>query len=87
MDGEALVVEGMRNNDKKPGDRADGGFMHGQLPSVTIGIPVYIGAATFATVFETLAAQNYAHLEIINSGNASADGAPTIYVEYKHVSD
>lgn len=56
-------------------------------PPVTIGIPVYIGAATFATAFETLAAQNYANLEIINSGNASADGAPTIYVEYKHVSD
>ncbi|MDP2266682.1 MAG: glycosyltransferase [Thiobacillus sp.] len=51
-------------------------------PPVTIGIPVYIGAATFATAFETLAAQNYANLEIINSGNASADGAPTIYVEY-----
>ncbi|MHB1188687.1 glycosyltransferase [Thiobacillus sp.] len=62
----------MRNNDQKRGDHVNGRRW----------IRVFLSSATFATAFETLAAQNYANLEIINSGNASADGAPTICVEY-----
>ena len=50
-------------------------FMHDQLPPpVTIGIPVYIGAATFATAFETLAAYNNAIPEIVDLGKAYGKG-------------
>ena len=48
------------------------------LPLITIGVPVYNGAATLAVALESLATQKYQNLQIIISDNASTDGTLTI---------
>ena len=44
-----------------------------QHPLVTIGLPVFNGAATVAAALETLVQQDYPNLQIIISDNASTD--------------
>jgi len=42
-------------------------------PLVTIGLPVFNGAATLGAALETLVQQDYPNLQIIVSDNASTD--------------
>jgi hypothetical protein len=48
------------------------------LPLVTIGIPVYNGAAHLAEALESVVGQTYTNLEVVISDNASDDGTPEI---------
>lgn len=58
-------------------------LMHsGQFPQVTIGLPVFNGAATLAAALETLVRQDYPNLQIIISDNASTDGTLAICEEF-----
>ena len=52
------------------------------VPLVTIGIPVYNGAAYIAATLDSVLAQSHEHLEIIVSDNASTDRTPEILEEY-----
>ncbi|WP_299157315.1 glycosyltransferase [Accumulibacter sp.] len=47
-------------------------------PLVTIGLPVFNGAATLGAALETLVQQDYPNLQIIVSDNASTDGTLAI---------
>ncbi len=51
-------------------------------PLVTIGLPVFNGAATLAAALETLVRQDYPNLQIIISDNASTDGTLAICEEF-----
>jgi FkbM family methyltransferase len=53
-----------------------------QFPLVTIGLPVFNGAATLAAALETLVRQDYPNLKIIISDNASTDGTLAICEEF-----
>lgn len=48
------------------------------LPLVTIGMPVYNGAAHLAEALESVVGQTYTNLEVVISDNASDDGTPEI---------
>jgi glycosyltransferase involved in cell wall biosynthesis/predicted O-methyltransferase YrrM len=52
------------------------------LPLVTIGMPVFNGAATVAQALESLLSQDYPRLEIVISDNASTDETLTICGDY-----
>ena len=52
------------------------------FPLVTIGLPVFNGAATLAAALETLVRQDYPNLQIIISDNASTDGTLAICEEF-----
>ena len=52
------------------------------FPIVTIGLPVFNGAATLAAALETLVRQDYPNLQIIISDNASTDGTFAICEEF-----
>ncbi len=47
-------------------------------PRVSIGVPVYNGAATLAATLDSIAAQTVRDIEIIISDNASGDGTAAI---------
>src|SRR5262249_47081143 len=47
-------------------------------PLVSIGVPVYNGEAFIERALDALCAQDYEHLEIIVSDNASTDNTPKI---------
>ena len=47
-------------------------------PLVSIGVPVYNGEAFLERALDSLCAQDYEHLEIIVSDNASTDNTPKI---------
>lgn len=49
---------------------------------LTIGVPVYNGAATLRQALDSLLAQDYSPLEVIISDNNSTDASPTICLEY-----
>lgn len=53
-----------------------------QYPLVTIGLPVYNGAATLAAALSTLIRQEYPNIEIIISDNASTDETVSICEEF-----
>lgn len=61
----------------KPGD-----LMNCSIPTVSIGVPVYNGAATLAGMIDSLLAQTFADFEIIISDNASTDSTATICADY-----
>lgn len=52
------------------------------FPLVTIGLPVFNGAATLAAALETLVRQDYPNLQIIISDNASTDTTLAICEKY-----
>jgi glycosyltransferase involved in cell wall biosynthesis/predicted O-methyltransferase YrrM len=52
------------------------------FPLITIGVPVYNGAATLAAALESLLVQNYPNIQIIISDNASTDDTLTICEEF-----
>ena len=54
----------------------------GDRPLVSIGVPVYNGAAYFQAALESLLSQTYPHLELIISDNASTDDTPIICREF-----
>ncbi len=51
-------------------------------PVISIGMPVYNGAAHLAQALESLLAQNFTCFEIIVSDNCSTDATPRIIAEY-----
>lgn len=52
------------------------------LPLVSIGLPVYNGAPLVAEALETLLAQDYDHVEIIISDNASTDETAAVCADF-----
>lgn len=52
-------------------------------PKISIGVPVYNGAATLERMFEALLAQTFGDFEIIVSDNASTDSTADICARYK----
>jgi glycosyltransferase involved in cell wall biosynthesis len=52
-------------------------------PIVTIGLPVYNGAATLRGVLDSIALQTYRNFTLIISDNASTDGTETICREFQ----
>jgi glycosyltransferase involved in cell wall biosynthesis len=55
---------------------------HATQPLVSIGVPVYNGAAKLAAALDSLLRQDYERLEIIISDNGSTDATPEIAREY-----
>ncbi|MBU6476163.1 MAG: glycosyltransferase, partial [Alphaproteobacteria bacterium] len=51
-------------------------------PSVTIGIPVYNGAAYLDKALASIAAQSFQDMEILVSDNASTDSTPEIIAQW-----
>jgi len=56
---------------------------HDRGPLVSIGVPVYNGAAGIARALEGLLRQDYANLEIVISDNASTDATPEICRDFE----
>lgn len=56
--------------------------MAANQPLVSIGVPVYNGAAFLRSTLDSLLAQDYENFEIIISDNASTDGTAAICREY-----
>lgn len=56
--------------------------MHFRDPTVSVGVPVYNGAASLRATLDALLQQTYADFEIIVSDNASTDGTAPICAEY-----
>ena len=56
-------------------------------PIVSIGLPVYNGAATIRQSIEALMAQTFAEFELIISDNASTDETSAICLEYARKDD
>src|SRR5262245_11420290 len=52
------------------------------MPRVTIGLPVYNGAAFLAEVLDSWRAQDFEDYELVVSDNASTDATPAILAEY-----
>lgn len=53
------------------------------MPLVSIGVPVYNGEKYLRLALDSLVGQDYAHLEIIISDNASEDGTEAICREFE----
>ena len=53
-----------------------------RLPLVSIGVPVFNGAATLERALDSLLSQDYGNLEIIISDNASTDHTQQICEAY-----
>lgn len=51
-------------------------------PKVSIGVPVYNGAATLAAMLDTLLKQTFEDFEIVISDNASTDATAAICADY-----
>ena len=49
-----------------------------KTPTVSVGMPVYNGAATLAAAIENVLAQTFADIEVVISDNASRDGTEAI---------
>lgn len=62
--------------------RGERGAENGSAPLVTIGMPVYNGASHFREALESLLAQDYPHVEILISDNASTDETSAIAKQY-----
>lgn len=62
--------------------RPDIGLQSAQVPIVTIGMPVYNGEKTLASVFDSLLSQSFGDFELIVSDNASTDETQAICVRY-----
>lgn len=56
--------------------------MPNDTPRVTIGMPVYNGAATVCATLESLLAQTFADFEIVISDNASTDSTRDVLAGY-----
>src|SRR3989338_1230122 len=56
--------------------------MKGDLPLISIGLPVYNSAYTLPRVLDSLLSQTYRNLELIISDNASSDETPILVAEY-----
>src|SRR5438128_500699 len=56
--------------------------MASQGPLVSIGLPVYNGAAHLSEALDSLLAQDYERIELVISDNASTDDTPTICQKY-----
>lgn len=52
--------------------------LSGELPKISIGVPVYNGAATIDQVLTSILSQTLKELEVIISDNASTDGTAEI---------
>lgn len=63
-------------------NRVTGNLDSALFPLVTIGLPVFNGAATLARALETLVRQDYPNLQIIISDNASTDTTLDICDEF-----
>lgn len=53
-----------------------------RLPRVTVGMPVYNGAALFSRAIESILSQSFEDFEIVISNNASTDGTAEIVERY-----
>ncbi len=51
-------------------------------PKISIGMPVYNGAATLATALDSMLAQTFTAFEIIISDNGSSDATASIALDY-----
>ncbi|HRX87344.1 MAG TPA: glycosyltransferase family 2 protein, partial [Phycisphaerae bacterium] len=56
--------------------------MNGSAPKVSIGMPVYNGAATLAEALDALLAQTFTDFEVVINDNASTDATETICRQY-----
>ena len=52
------------------------------MPRVSIGVPVYNGEASIATMIDALLAQTFSNFEIVISDNASTDATEEICTQY-----
>lgn len=52
------------------------------MPRVTVGVPVYNGAALIGGCLQHLASQTYRDFDVVISDNASTDGTPEICEEF-----
>lgn len=56
--------------------------MNSREPAVSVGVPVYNGAASLRATLDALLAQTYPDFEIIISDNASTDGTGVVCTEF-----
>ncbi|HZL30486.1 MAG TPA: glycosyltransferase family 2 protein [Pseudolabrys sp.] len=56
--------------------------MDSPIPKVTVGVPVYNGAATLGSALDALLKQTFADFEIVISDNASTDDTSDICAKY-----
>lgn len=65
-----------------PGDMQQVGCRADTPPTVSVGMPIYNGAATLRSAMDSLLAQSFGDFELIVSDNASTDGTWAMVEEY-----